>query len=110
MTDHIDTDRLDELLEAIISGYQERLERELIGAWMAGYDYLDVAQDHHHASTQAGGTVMQPMRYAFIPRTDPAPDAPVITENYRVERYDLRVLDRETADHYRPFWGDDGGR
>ena len=71
----------------------ERLEQELMGAWRAGYDYLDViSKDPMESLGEPGEYTYHVPGTVYIPAYDLGEDpADIYPSKYRVERYDLDV-------------------
>ena len=98
---------LTETMSRIAEAYNRRLEREAVGAYMAGYEALDVITpadpyaigDDHVPALQAG----------FIPR-ESADSTPVRLDGYGTKRYDLTDVTPADVDEVRRRWSDDHGQ
>ena len=89
--------RADSAIEAATKAYQRELDRHLLGAWMAGFEALDVITPYGQPP-HAGEDVFDPAVPAITGRVRPVEDAdrrPSYPDGYRVERYDLRDVDPE---------------
>lgn len=112
-------DGLDQALDAIgdasmelLRAYHLRLERELVGAWMAGYDAVDIVFPADVAigpkpwSEDPDWNATLTIRAGFVPVHDqgltPYPS------DYAVERIDVSGLTPEAASKFRQDWQDWG--
>jgi hypothetical protein len=103
--------RSESAVNAAVRAYQQELERHLLGAWMSGYEAVDVltpiGQPPH-----AGDDVFDPAVPAIratIRLVDDADQPPQYgTTHYRVERYDLRDVDPDEVRAARRGGGSDG--
>jgi len=87
--------RSESAINAAVRAYQQELERHLLGAWMAGYDAVDVLTpigQPPHAGEDVFNPAVPAMR-ATVRLVDDANQPPQYGPRYRVERYDLRDVD-----------------
>jgi len=87
--------RADSAIQAAVDAYLRELDRHVLGAWMAGYEALDVVTPAG-LPRHAGEDVFDPAAPAITGRVRPVEDAerePLCPVGSRVERYDLRDVD-----------------
>lgn len=102
--------RADSAIQQAVRRYQERLEQHLLGAWMAGFEAVDVVTpigQPPHAAEDAYDPAV-PAITGRVNVWDDYPDDDVVPypDGYRVERYDLRDVDPDTV---RELRGDGDG-
>jgi hypothetical protein len=84
-----------EASERVAQAMNERLEKEVIGAWRAGYEYLHV---HHPIQTTNYEPISKfTVRYKVLPSNQPAAD-PDGTYSYS---FDLSDLNPELVARFR---------
>lgn len=94
---------------ATLDAYHERLEREAVAAWMAGYTALDVVHPQGERPTQPAAEPGDwngalTVNVAFVPNHDV--DLVGYPDGYRVERFDLSDLTPAAASELRQNWAD----
>jgi len=70
--------------------YLEILEKDIIGAWMAGYSWLHVFKKPPQEFNQGLGSV--PLNYTFpaYSKQPPDPDGAIYVESYKVENLNVK--------------------
>ena len=81
----------------VAEGVAKRLEKELIGAWRAGYDYLYVAPDITHREPQDRSELSVNITYKVLPLNHELQHNPF---DVPMERYDLDSLTTEEYNEY----------
>lgn len=101
--DHLDTEAITKATQAIVKKFNTRLATELLGAWMAGYDYLDVYRSPAMHSSADPSKLNSPvgLKMAFIPYYGERP----IDQSAHVTTY---VLDNIQADEAETIRGTAG--
>lgn len=97
--------RAESAIEASVRAYQEELERHLLGAWMAGYEAVDVVSAPTMPA-HAGEDFNDPAVPALTAQVKvwdehPGDDCLPYDRCKRVERYDLRPVTAEQVDELR---------
>lgn len=97
---------LDDAVRRIAQAYQERLQREAVGAWMAGYAALDVVRDLDvPPAHDPDGTFPPPTgARVYYPRRDPS-GRPDYGAGKSITRFDLGELTPDIARKLRRSWG-----
>lgn len=73
----------------MVEGVQERLEKELLGAWRSGYDYLYVAPEVHTSADSDMKDLAFTFDYQVLPSHGRLVHNPF---DVPMEEYDLRNL------------------
>lgn len=71
-------------VQSAVEAFNERIEKEILGAWRAGYDYL-----HLHYDTSVNEGFMFTYDYTAVPTSNPDPLMdPYLSSGYRVFELD----------------------
>jgi len=93
---------ISEMAEQAARATQEQLEKELIGAWRAGYDWLHLYKELPGAFVHKPLSESVTLTYRVLPTDSPRPPRP--DELHYIRSYDLRDVERpmvELARHER---------
>ena len=75
-------------VRSAMEAFNERVEKEILGAWRAGYDYL-----HLHHDTSVSEEFMFTYNYTAVPSDSPDPFVdPHLSSGYRVFELDDETI------------------